>query len=122
MPSKSHRIVQRNDTERRRAVALKYRAVHELSAATRRKKGRTFRCGLACYFKLSELQEVSEVLDGADHLRNVGVLVVVPGNDLNLGLAVGQLVNHGLGSVEQRTEGHADDVGGDDLVLGVAVG
>lgn len=31
-----------------------------------------------------ELQQGSEVLDGADHLRNIGVLVVVPGNDLNL--------------------------------------
>ena len=62
------------------------------------------------------------MLDGADHLRNVGVLVVVPGNDLNLGHAAGQLVDHGLGSVEQGAEGHADDVGGDDLVFGVAVG
>ena len=35
------------------------------------------------------------MLDGTDHLRNVGVLVVVPGHDLNLGLAVGQLVDHG---------------------------
>ena len=43
-----------------------------------------------------KLQQVGEVLDGADHLRNVGVLVVVPGNDLNLSLAVGQSANHGL--------------------------
>ena len=60
--------------------------------------------------------------DGAAHLRNIGVLVVVPGNDLNLGLAVGQLVDHGLGSVEQRAEAHTDDIGRNDLVLGVAVG
>ena len=32
-----------------------------------------------------KLQQSGEVLDGADHLRNVGVLVVVPGDDLNLG-------------------------------------
>ena len=62
------------------------------------------------------------MLDGAAHLRNVGVLVVVPGNDLNLGLAVGQSADHGLSSIEQGAEAHADDVGGDDLVLGVAVG
>ena len=62
------------------------------------------------------------MLDGAAHLRNIGVLVVVPGNNLNLGHAAGQLVDHGLGCIEQGTEGHADDVGGDDLVLGVAVG
>ena len=68
------------------------------------------------------LQQVGEVLDGADHLRNVGVLIVVPGNDLNLSQTAGQLVDHGLGSIEQGAEGHADDVGGDDLVLGVAVG
>ena len=74
------------------------------------------------YQRNGVLQQVGEVLDGADHLRNVGVLVVVPGNDLNLGHAAGQLVDHGLGSIEQGAEGHADDVGGDDLVLGVAVG
>ena len=28
--------------------------------------------------------QLSEVLNGADHLRGVGVLVVVPRNDLNL--------------------------------------
>ena len=30
------------------------------------------------------LVQLSEVLDGADHLRGVGVLVVVPGHDLHL--------------------------------------
>ena len=50
---------------------------------------------------LSILQQLGEVLDGADHLRNVGVLVVVPGNDLNLGHAAGQLVDHGLGGMTQ---------------------
>ena len=32
----------------------------------------------------AELVQLSEVLDGADHLRGVGVLVVVPGHDLHL--------------------------------------
>ena len=50
------------------------------------------------------LGQLSEVLDGADHLRNIGVLVVVPGNDLNLNLAVGQLGNHGLSSIKQGTK------------------
>jgi len=29
----------------------------------------------------TELVQLGEVLDGADHLRGVGVLVVVPGHD-----------------------------------------
>ena len=37
-----------------------------------------------------------EVLDGANHLRSVGVLVVVPGNNLNL-----VANNGGLGSIEE---------------------
>ena len=32
----------------------------------------------------TQLAVLSEVLDGTDHLRGVGVLVVVPGHDLNL--------------------------------------
>ena len=81
-----------------------------------------FMFALSKRFYNPRLQQSGEVLDGADHLRNVGVLVVVPGNDLNQSLAVGHGSNHGLGCIEQRTEGHADDVGGDDLVLSVAVG
>ena len=68
------------------------------------------------------LQQSGEVLDGTDHLRNVGVLVVVPGNNLNLSHTAGQLVDHGLSSIEQRTVGHTHDIGGNDLVLVVAVG
>jgi len=34
----------------------------------------------ASHFK-SELVQLSEVLDGANHLRGVAVLVVVPGHD-----------------------------------------
>ena len=35
--------------------------------------------------QLNQLVQLSEVLDGADHLRGVGVLVVVPGHDLLTG-------------------------------------
>ena len=69
-----------------------------------------------------ELQQGGEVLDGPDHLRNVGVLVVVPGNDLHLAGAVAQVDDHGLGGIEQGAETHADDVGGNDLVGVVAEG
>ena len=64
--------------------------------------------------------DLSEVLDGADHLRGVGVLVVVPRNDLNLVGVVVDLSHHGLGGVEQRTVGDTDDIGGNDLILVVA--
>ena len=69
-----------------------------------------------------ELQQGSEVLDGADHLRNIGVLVVVPGNDLHLAGAVAQIDHHGLGGIEQGAETHANDVGGNDLIGVVAEG
>ena len=69
-----------------------------------------------------ELQQSGEVLDGADHLRNVGVLIVVPGNDLNLRGAVLERHRHSLSGIEQGAEAHADDVGGDDLVFVVAEG
>ena len=69
-----------------------------------------------------ELAQLGEVLDGANHLAGVGVLVVVPGNDLNLGVAVRQGQDHGLRCIEQGTEAHTDDVGGDDLVGVVAEG
>nr|DAI72248.1 MAG TPA: hypothetical protein [Bacteriophage sp.] len=59
------------------------------------------------------------VLDGANHLAGVGVLVVVPCDNLNLGITIGQRHSHGLGSIEQGAEGHANDVGGNNLVLGV---
>ena len=78
--------------------------------------------GCAALLDFKNLSQLGEVLDGADHLRNVGVLVVVPGNHLNLGHAAGQLVDHGLGSIEQRTVTDADDVGGHDLILVVAIG
>ena len=71
---------------------------------------------------VAQLAVLSEVLNGTDHLRSVGVLVVVPGHDLNLIGVVIDLSDHGLGSVEQRAVTHTDDVGGDDLILVVAEG
>ena len=56
------------------------------------------------------LFQFSEVLDGANHLRGVRVLIVVPGNNLNERVAVANLANHCLVGIEQRTELHADDV------------
>ena len=47
------------------------------------------------YFQLRSVK-LCEVLDGANHLRGVGVLVVVPGNNLNLIGILVDLSNHGL--------------------------
>ena len=68
------------------------------------------------------LAVLSEVLNGTNHLRSVRVLVVVPRHDLDLVGVVVDLSDHGLGSVEQRTVTHTDDVGGNDRVLVVAEG
>jgi len=68
----------------------------------------------------AELLQLSEVLDGANHLAGVAVLVVVPSNNLYEAVAVADLADHGLVSVEERTELHADDVAGNQLLLGVA--
>ena len=65
--------------------------------------------------------QLSEVLDGADHLAGVAVLVVVPGHDLHLIGVVVDLGNHGLGGIKQRAVLHADYVGGNDGFLVVAV-
>ena len=62
------------------------------------------------------------MLDGAAHLRNIGVLVVVPRHDLNLAGAVAQVDDHGLSGIKQGAKAHTDDVGGNDLVLVVAEG
>ena len=59
----------------------KWSAKSALSLASHKRKGAV---------KLSSAQEklrsavLSEVLNGTDHLKSVGVLVVVPGHDLNL--------------------------------------
>ena len=47
------------------------------------------------------LFQLSEVLDGANHLRSVRVLIVVPRNNLYLIGIVVDLRNHGLSSVEE---------------------
>ena len=67
--------------------------------------------------------QFGEVLDSTDHLRGVAVLVVIPADDLNLGaIDFGHILDHGLGGVEEGAVGHADDIGGHDLVFVVAVG
>ena len=68
-------------------------------------------CG-PCYFRVvtfSVLLQLSEVLDGANHLRSVRVLVVVPRNNLHLISC--------LCSVEERTEAHAEDIRRNDLLV-----
>ena len=47
------------------------------------------------------LGKLSEVLDCTNHLRSIRVLVVVPGNNLNLIQSVAEVGNHGLSSVEE---------------------
>ena len=68
------------------------------------------------------LAELCEILNGSDHLAGVGVLVVIPRNNLNLIQIVGNLSNHSLSCIEKRTESHADNIGGDDGILVVAEG
>ena len=86
--------------------------------------GRPAGGGAKAFFRRSGTQSavLSEVLNGTDHLRGVGVLVVVPRHDLNLIGVVVDLSDHGLGSVEQRAVTHTDDVGRNDLILVVAEG
>ena len=76
--------------------------------------------GRFCMLCSRSLFELSKVLDGANHLAGVRVLVVVPSHNLNERVAVANLANHGLVGVEERTELHADDVAADELLLGVA--
>ena len=85
----------------------KYSISHSFScfALSATKNAAPFGAAFCTFLDLLKLQQGSKVLDGAAHLRNVGVLVVVPGDDLNLCHAAGQLVDHGLGSIEQGAEG-----------------
>ena len=59
----------------------KWSAKSALSLASHKRKG-----AVKLYSAQEKLQSavLSEVLNGTDHLRGVGVLVVVPGHDLNL--------------------------------------
>ena len=68
------------------------------------------------------LLQFSKVLDRANHLARVAVLVVVPRNNLHLRVAVTDGADHRLRRIEERAIAHADDIAGDDLVLVVAVG
>ena len=70
----------------------------------------------------SALLQFGEVLDGADHLAGVAVLIVVPGNDLHLIGVIIDLGNHGLVGIEQGAIGHADNIGGNEFLGGVAEG
>ena len=56
------------------------------------------------------------MLDGTNHLAGVGVLVVVPGNNLYFRQFVVDRQNHGLSCIEQRTISHANDIAGYDLI------
>ena len=47
-------------------------------------------------FRQLSVQQFAEVLDGANHLACVGVLVVVPRNNLNLSKIIADRQNHGL--------------------------
>ncbi len=62
------------------------------------------------------LVKFCEVLNRSYHLAGVGVFVVVPGNNLYLGLAISHGENHSLSSVKQRTESHTYYVGRNDFV------
>ena len=59
----------------------KWSAKNALSLASHKRKG-----AVKLYSAQEKLRSavLSEVLNGTDHLRGVGVLVVVPGHDLNL--------------------------------------
>ena len=46
------------------------------------------------------LAQLGEVFDGANHLRGVGVLVIIPRNNLNLIQIITDWVNHCLSSIE----------------------
>ena len=51
---------------------------------------------LSLNYKIYSLFELSEVLNGANHLRSVRVLIVVPSNNLYERVAITNLRNHGL--------------------------
>ena len=69
--------------------------------------------------KLS-VQQFAKVFDCTNHLACVGVLIVIPGNNLHLIQAVAQLGHHRLRGVEEGTVTDADDIRGNDLILIVA--
>ena len=68
------------------------------------------------------LLDLSEIFNGTNHLAGVAVLVIIPGNNLYLIGIIVNLGNHGLGSVEQRTVGNADNIRRYERLLGVTEG
>ena len=66
------------------------------------------------------LGDLSEVRQGTDHVGGEAVLVVVEGHGASQGHAING-VDVGLGRVEHATVGVAEDVGGDDALIVVAV-
>ena len=77
---------------RKRLIAPKTVSKNALSLASHKRKG-----AVKLYSAQEKLRSavLSEVLNGTDHLRGVGVLVVVPGHDLNLiGVVVATLNFH----------------------------
>ena len=80
----------------------KWSAKSALSLASHKRKG-----AVKLYSAQEKLQSavLSEVLNGTDHLRGVGVLVVVPRHDLNLvGVVVATLVFRTLFVVVHNSE------------------
>ena len=99
------------------AAAISRRPLqHTLRAATQKALPRGERSVVCLLF------ELGEVLDRADHLAGVRILVIVPGDDLDERGTVAHGHTLGLRCIEQRAVGDADDVGGDDLLFGVAEG
>ena len=74
------------------------------------------------FIGLIKLVKLCEVLDRTNHLACVGVLVIVPRNNLYLIGIVVDLCNHCLSCIEERAVTHTDNVGGNDLVSVVTEG
>ena len=62
------------------------------------------------------------MLNCTNHLACVGVLVVVPGYNLNLRCVLVDRKNHCLCCIEERTVSHTNDIARNDLICVVAEG
>ena len=74
-------------------------------------------CPKAASKDYKPLLQLSEILDGAYHLADVRVLLIVPGNNLYLIKAVAEVDDYGLGGVKQAVVTHTDPIGGDDRII-----
>jgi hypothetical protein len=74
---------------------------YSFSAAKLQKKCHSTKSNGTFFVYYPKLFQFSEVLNGANHLRSVRILIVVPSNNLDERVAVTDLRNHGLVSVEQ---------------------